>query len=317
MEVAIFARGALTDSFLRWAAQLGVDCLDDPLLPGIRESGCPDHEHLVQLVRRVRSYGLRINRVTLPPTDRFMRSQEGGEAELDNVCTTIERLGEVGIPIGRPVFPTETPPVATTHLAEHRGGYRMRAVDLTRRRAQLEEQAEAAPSRAEFWTRCCEVYRRIVPVAEVSGVKLALHPSDIPLPHAPFDTVGYRRVVDVFPSPNNGLLYCVGTRCEAGGTRLVLDEINQYGRRGKLFEVHFRNVIGSLPSTNGFEEVLLDDGDMNMFEIIQALDRVGFDGAINPDHMPLLESDTPDRRMAWSYSVGYVKALLAALAAQP
>jgi len=33
--------------------------------------------------------------------------------------------------------------------------------------------------------------------------------------------------------------------------------------------------------------------------------------------MPLLASDTKDRRMAWSYSVGYVKALLAALAALP
>lgn len=313
MEVAIFARGALTDSFLRWAAQLGVDCLDDPVLPGIRERGCPDLKRLVQLVLRVRSKGLRINRVTLPPTDKFMRNQEGGEAELDNVCTTIERLGEAGIPIGRPVFPTETPPVATTHLAAHRGGYRMRAVDLARRRAQLEEQDDPALSPEDFWTRCSEVYRRIIPVAEESDVKLALHPSDIPLPHAPFDTFGYRRVVDAFPSANNGLLYCIGTRYEAGGTRLVLDEINHYGRKGKLFEVHFRNVIGTLSSANGFEEVLLDDGDMNMFEIIQALERIHFDGAINPDHMPLLADDSPDRRMAWSYSIGYVKALLAAL----
>lgn len=317
MEVAIFARGALTDSFLRWAAQLGVNALDDPRLPGLRERGYPDLNELGQLVRRIRAHGLRINRVTLPPTDQFMRNQDGGEAELDNICTTIECLGKVGIPIGRPVFPTETPPVPTTHMAEHRGGYRMRAVDLVRRYAQLEEQEEPALSPEDFWTRCCEVYRRIIPVAEDSGVKLALHPSDIPLPHAPFDTVGYRRVVDAFPSAHNGLLYCIGTRYEAGGTRLVLDEINHYGRKGKLFEVHFRNVVGTLPSANGFEEVLLDDGDMNMYEIIQALARVGFDGAINPDHMPLLEGDTPDRRMAWSYSVGYVKALLAALAAQP
>ena len=55
--------------------------------------------------------------------------------------------------------------------------------------------------------------------------------------------------------------------------------------------VHFRNVRASVATAQGYEEVALDDGDMNMFKILQELQRVGFDGCINPDHMPIVEGD--------------------------
>ena len=108
----------------------------------------------------------------------------------------------------------------------------------------------------------------------------------------------------------------------AGGSALVLDEINHYGRQGRIFTAHFRNVRGSLATSGGFEEVLLDDGDMNMFKILLELDKVGFDGCLNPDHIPRLEGDRHEGKSAYAshglaYSVGYIKALLAALAALP
>ena len=109
-----------------------------------------------------------------------------------------------------------------------------------------------------------------------------------------------------------GYLYCCGTRAEAGGSAIVLDEINNYGRKDRIFMVHFRNVRGSLATAGGFEEVLLDDGDMNMFRVLQALDRVGFDGCINPDHHPRLEGDD-DGIVALGYAIGYIRACLAAL----
>ena len=62
---------------------------------------------------------------------------------------------------------------------------------------------------------------------------------------------------------------------------------------------------------------------MNMFRILLALDRVGFDGCVNPDHMPIVEGDWADNmnpasrqvsHQALAYAIGYIKALLAALA---
>ena len=71
--------------------------------------------------------------------------------------------------------------------------------------------------------------------------------------------------------------------------------------------------LGSLATAGGFEEVLLDDGDMNMFKILLKLRKVSFNGCINPDHYPRLEGDGPDSGQSLAYSVGYIKSLLATL----
>jgi len=77
--------------------------------------------------------------------------------------------------------------------------------------------------------------------------------------------------------------------------------------------VHFRNVRGTIPTTGGYEEVALDDGDMNMFKVLQTLKEVGYDGGLQLDHMPRYDGDTKNQKIAWGYAVGYVRALLAAL----
>jgi mannonate dehydratase len=79
--------------------------------------------------------------------------------------------------------------------------------------------------------------------------------------------------------------------------------------------VHMRNVRGSLATAGAYEETLLDDGDLNMFKILQALNQVGFNGYINPDHIPTIPGDTETKSVGWAYSIGYLKALFAALVA--
>ena len=169
-----------------------------------------------------------------------------------------------------------------------------------------------------WWNKFCEVYGRLVPIAEECGIKLAIHPSDTPFPGTPMGNLGYHRITDAFPSRSVGYLYCIGTRAEEAGQPLVLNEINNFGRKGRIFECHFRNVRGSLATARAFEETLLDDGDMNMFRVLLELDKVGFDGALNPDHIPAIEADDPDSAalaagLGLSYSIGYIKALLTAL----
>ena len=91
-------------------------------------------------------------------------------------------------------------------------------------------------------------------------------------------------------------------------------EIANYGRQGRLCAIHFRNVRGSFATAGAYEEVLLDDGDMNMFRIIQALQHVGFDGCLNADHYPDLEGDDDGPFQSLSYCIGYMKGLVAAAA---
>ena len=308
MKISVWD-GGLSDSYLRQVVQLGADCVDFGncgTFPGTKEQGYPDLDELLKIKKRIRSWGLDINRVTLPNiSGKFMKGSPDGEKELENTCHALKVFGEAGVPIARQRFAGDTfGHLMTRYRSVHRGGYTSRGETLAKEPPETPTYEELE----EWWERFCEVYRALVPIAEEYDVKLAIHPSDTPNPDTPLGGLGFHRVIDAFPSKNVGYLYCIGTRAEAGGTPLVLDEISNYGRKGRIFIVHFRNVRGSLATAGGFEEILLDDGDMNMFRILLELHKVGFSGCLNPDHIPQLEGN-----VGLAYSVGYIKALLAAL----
>ena len=64
-----------------------------------------------------------------------------------------------------------------------------------------------------------------------------------------------------------------------------------------------------------------------MFKILLELKKVGYEGCLNPDHVPIMAGDSPDTDAKWShsnvgwssssigfaYSIGYIKAMLTAL----
>ena len=317
MRIAVWGYD-LSDGYLRTVTQLGTDAIDigqGDFFAGVREQGYPDLDQLRAEVRKVRGWGLTFNRVTLPDiTEEFMLSRDGAERELENSCQALRVFAEAGIPIVRQRFAGDTfNQNLLRYEAVHRGGYLSRGE--SRELAGTGLPSPSYEELEEWWRRFCAVYERLVPIAEECGVRLAIHPSDTPLPDTPFGSLGFHRVIDAFPSPNVGYLYCCGTRAEAGGPPLVMDEINNYGRKGRIFTVHLRNVRGSLATAGGFEEVLLDDGDMNMFRIVRELQRVGFDGCLNPDHLQRIEGDNASAHQALAYAIGYIKALFAALAA--
>jgi len=310
--------GDMSDSYLRKMVQLGADCLDfgrGDFWPGVEQKGYPDLDEVRVIRRRVRDFGLDINRVTLPDmTDEFIKGGAGAQRELDNTCRALEVFADAGIPIARQRMARDTFPwLMTRYRSVHRGGYGSRgeSLGLTKEPAPTPPQDELD----HWWERFLTVYGKLVPIAEERDIRLAMHPSDTPNVDTPFGALGYHRVVDAFPSRQVGYLYCCGTRAEAGGSALILDEIHNYGRKGRLFTLHMRNVRGSLATAGAFEETLLDDGDINFFKVLKELRNVGFDGCINPDHIPYIEGDGDGSHQGLAYSIGYLKALLAALAA--
>lgn len=319
MRIAIFKHNAeLTDTYLQQAVALGADCIDfgrDADMPGVSEQGYPDLEGVRNLRKRLRSFGIDINRVTLPNlTEKYMNAQVGGEDELENACKALRIYGEARLPIARQRCAGDVfPQLMTRYQSIHRGGYLSRGESLGLTAPGIETPSKEALDK--WWSRFCRAFEKLVPIAEDYDIKLAVHPSDTPNVDTPFGGLGFHRVIDAFPSPNVGYVYCIGTRAEAGGSSLVLDEINNYGRKGKIFMVHMRNVRGSLATSGGFEEVLLDDGDLNMYKILMELKKVGFNGCINPDHIPLIPGDTSEKSVGWAYSIGYIKALFAAAVA--
>jgi mannonate dehydratase len=317
----------LSEEYLRFAAQIGVDGFDigpahAATLPGVAESGSVDEAGLRALADRVRRWGLSIQRVAPPRPINYLLGRPGGDLEVDNLCRTLEALARVGVPfMSLPVDDLPIPDELGGYpfyrgytIGTHRGGYTMAAFDL----AVLRERLAAEPPRLTIdpeahFERCVRLCERLLPIAEAHAIRLILHPSDPPVPDAPFSPERWARILDAVPSPRLGLLYCVGTRHEAGID--VFEDIRYFGERGKIFHVHFRNVRGTLPTNGGYAEVALPDGSMSMFRVVQSLQAVGYTGGLQVDHLPSYAGDNTYQGLAAAYAVAYIKGLLAALEA--
>ena len=80
--------GDLSDKYLKRITQLGVDAVDlgeARTLPCVNEKGYPDLNKLLEIKKKIHSWGLEINRVSLPDiTESFMRQEDGSEQVLEN-----------------------------------------------------------------------------------------------------------------------------------------------------------------------------------------------------------------------------------------
>ncbi len=157
----------------------------------------------------------------------------------------------------------------------------------------------------ELWETFTHFVREVMPVAEEAGVRIGVHPDDPPLP-----TLGgiarlfvnreaYRKAIRIANSKNFGLCLCVGTWAEGGAATGAspIEMIREFGPRGKLFKIHFRNVDRPFPK---FKETMIEDGYVDMYGVMKALRETGFNGVIVPDHSP---------GGLWQYTLGYMKAL--------
>jgi mannonate dehydratase len=245
---------------------------------------------------------------------RVQLGEPGRDQDIETYRHFLRDLGTLEIPVASHDFhPANT---YTTKMVEHRG-YTAREFDLDDFRNRVEKrQFEREYSAEEIWANYTYFLKAVLPVAEEAGVKLALHPDDPPV--AKMNGVaklfthydGYHRADEIAgKSPNWGLTFCVGTWSEGGDHmgKDVFEMIRDFGGRGKIFEVHFRNVTGPLPR---FVETFPDDGYMDMYQVMKALRQVRFSGGVEPDHVPRLAGDSGLSRAGTAYCIASMRAML-------
>jgi mannonate dehydratase len=166
----------------------------------------------------------------------------------------------------------------------------------------------------QLWDRLRRFLEELVPVAEAAGVRLAAHPDDPPLPfvrqqprlvHRPHL---YQRLLDLAPSPNNALEFCVGTMAEMPEGD-VYEALDSYSRQRRIAYVHLRNVTGKAPY---YRETFIDDGDVDMLRVLSILHKNGFDGVIIPDHAPQMTCPGP-WHAGMAHTLGFMAAALAGI----
>src|SRR6516225_8401664 len=245
---------------------------------------------------------------------KIQLGQPGRDQDIENYARFLRDLGKLGIPVASYDFhPANT---YTTRMVQRRG-YTSREFDLNDFRSGVEKQRfDREYSADEMWANYSYFMKAVLPVAEEAGIKLALHPDDPPV--AKMNGVaklfthydGYRRAEEIAGTSKHwGLTFCVGTWAEGGDQmgKDVFEMIRDFGGRGKICDVHFRNVSAPLPR---FVETFPDDGYLDLYRVMKELRAVGFGGAMEPDHVPLLAGDQGIRPAGTAYCIAYMRGLL-------
>jgi mannonate dehydratase len=314
------------DNDLRFLKQIGVDYLDIELslVKGYRETGGITKAALHELMTRFDAVGLRIERANAlgPQILNAHLGRPEGQREIDQLKRIAELLSEAEIPVYGIQACQATDHIATPRAgwsrAKGRGGYEYPAFD-----AGAAEMPAPTPkyrvTADQLWKGLINIYKQVVPLVEGSKTRIAMHGNDPPLyeylgnPQILCRFADFDRLFAEVPSRHSGITFCVGTRYESGED--VFAGLRHFGGQGKLMHVHFRNVRGTLPANQGYQEVFVDDGDLNMARVVRTLNDVGYDGVIDYDHPITITGDRPLPKQYIAFAVGYMRGLLQSLSA--
>lgn len=325
MYVGTQLRARSDDDFKVWA-QLGIKhiCADPDGNPHDWTQDILDRHR-----ERVERHGLILDMVQLPMSSFAIEKQQSPnillgksperDRELDSICSLIERLAKAGIPAAK--YNMNIIGIPRTPDTPGRGGSR----NSTFRWADADKNAPPGIAGVvepeENWARIEYFLKRVVPAATQHKIRLACHPHD---PYTPpgwkgvtrvLGTVdGLKRFVSTCESPYHGLNFCQGTVAEMldNPREEIADVIRWFGTRGKIFNVHFRNIVGRKLD---FREAFPDEGDMDMLASMRLYKQVGYQYMLMPDHVPKIDGENP-LGVAFAYCYGYIAALLQAVNAE-
>ena len=292
----------------------------------------PDPAALIAVKKEVEAAGLELSVIEgYLPIERQIVGRDDDGRELAELKDLIRMMGDLGIPVLCYNFMAGTDWVRTKLDVPARGGAKVTQFDLSVVQQSVLLGHDGAGTHdgggsedgldgtglthAELWENLERLLNEIVPVAEEAGVELAMHPDDPPLdvllgrPRIMNSVENFERLVQLVPSPANGVCFCQGTFAEMGVD--IPDAIRRLGPHIKY--VHFRDVTGTAEC---FTESFHDNGKTDMAAAVRAYREVGFDGPIRPDHVPQLvgeDDGEPGYTMLGRlFAYGYIRGLLQA-----
>lgn len=298
----------LSDHHLRLASQIGVTDIVSRY-PGL------EIDVLRTLRDRVASFGMKLSIVEgYIPHDLIVHGKPGRDAQIEGFQRLLRNMGKLGIPVCCYNWMPDDDWSRTSTTLTERGGALVTGFDADLLR-DAPVPASGPIDADSLWTNLDYFLRRVVPVAEEAGVRLALHPDDPPMSplrgQARIMTTveAFERLVRLVPNPANGICFCQGTFAQIGAD--IPSAIRRLGRH--IHYVHFRDVVGVIPR---FRESFHDTGKTNMFEAMRTYREVGFDGPMRPDHVPTLDGESNEQAgyamLGRLHAVGYMRGLMQA-----
>jgi len=280
---------------------------------------------LKTVMDRFSANGLTVANMMIGGYQNTLYGRPGRDEEIEKVIQSIRAAGKVGLPVIEYNFYANRL-MEGYHEEIGRGGAGYTAYDYDRSKDLPPREDVGTHSLGEMWANITYFLKVIVPIAEESGVRLALHPNDPPVPlsrgseqiMATLD--GWKKLIEIVPSPSNGITYDCGVTRELGED--PVEVCHYFGERDRINHVHYRNVIVREPYVD-YTEVFPDEGQVDMFAVMKELVRLKYSMAIYPEHPRALDADreVPGFNPYYPggggysglvYNVAYTKAMLQA-----
>jgi len=308
-------------------------------------------ENIQKLKKDVEDAGLHISVIESIPVHEDIKLGKPNRDELiENYKESIRNVGKAGIPVVcynfMPVFDwtrsdlNHPLPDGSTSLAFLKediektdplsGELELPGWDLSYSTEGLKQLMDEYKQldKEQLWENLEYFIKEIIPVAEESGVKMAIHPDD-----PPYDIFGLPRIItgqkavdrflNIYDSENNGITMCIasyGSDPENDVEAMTESAL----KRDRINFMHTRNVaVGDW----GFQESehLSEAGSLDMNAIMKLLVDYDYEGPLRPDHGRRIwgdQTETPgyglyDRGLGATYLNGLYEANMKAQGKDP
>ncbi len=284
-----------------------------------------DEKALRERIQRLKDRGLTLSNLMIGGFPNTLYGRPGRDEEIDKVMQSVRAAGRAGLPVIEYNFYANR--LTEGYYEEPgRGGAGMTAYSYDKAKDLPPLPGAGTHTLDQMWSNITYFLKAVVPEAEKAGVRLALHPNDPPVPlsrgsqQIMATLAGWKRLIEIVPSESNGITYDCGVTRELGED--PVEVCRYFASRRRINHVHFRNVRVRTPYVD-YTEVFPDEGQVDMFAVMQELVRQRYTGIIYPEHPRALDADreSPNFKVfypgggsytGFTYNVAYARAMLQA-----
>jgi mannonate dehydratase len=309
----------LGEEALREIKQIGVNyvLMGGPPMPWTEE-------RLKEISDKLKAGGLTPANMMIGGFPNTLYGRPGRDEEIEKFKQSIRAAGKIGLPVIEYNFYAHRA-IEGYYEQDGRGGAGLTAFSAERVKGLPPLPNEGAHDLDSMWQNITYFLKAVIPVAEESKVRLALHPNDPPVAISRgsgqiMGTVdGWKHLISIVNSPANGITFDCGVTREMGQD--PVEVCRYFGSRDRINHVHYRNVKVRKPYED-YTEVFIDEGENNMLAIMRELVRVKYRRLVYPEHERALDYDRKvgihnqypggGGYTGMVYDVGYARAMLQA-----
>ncbi len=148
--------------------------------------------------------------------------------------------------------------------------------------------AYANVSHEQLFDNLVYFLKGIMPACQEAKIDMAIHPDDPPwdmfgLPRIISSEADYDRMFAAIPDKHNGMTFCTGS-LGAGRSNDLVAMAAKYAKAGRISFAHIRQIRYEGEKDFAENGHLTAAGSLDIYGIVQALVKNGFNGYVRPDH---------------------------------